>query len=361
MQNKISLSLAERSYDILIDAGAIKNLSEFLESKNYSKIFIITDRNVADLHLNALKEVVPEAKEIILEPGEKTKSFANLEETCERILAHGIDRKGLIIAFGGGVIGDLAGFVASSILRGVDFIQIPTTLLSCVDSSVGGKTAINSRSGKNLIGSFYQPKLVICDLDFLATLNRRELKAGYAEVVKYGLIKDLEFFEFLEKNCYKFLAQDKEVLTEIIRRSCEIKAEVVARDEKEHGERALLNFGHTFGHVFETEVNYTNEILHGEAVSIGMLMAAKMSQESGFISEGDFLRILTHFQNCGLIISPTQMRDKWSEDNLVKHLFKDKKHENGKLTFILLNAIGDAFIEKNVGLEKFTKTLSEFL
>ncbi len=361
MQNKLSVSLSDRSYDIIIGENAIEKLSQFLATKNYSKIFIITDRNVAGHHLRTLKAIIPNSVEIILEAGEQTKSFSNLEKTCEEILAKGIDRKSLIVAFGGGVIGDLSGFVASILLRGIDFVQIPTTLLSCVDSSVGGKTAINSVSGKNLIGSFYQPKLVICDLNFLNSLDEREIKSGYAEIVKYGLIKDLEFFQFLEENYSKVFARDAETLTKIIYKSCAIKSEVVSRDEKEQGERALLNFGHTFGHIFETETAYSSELLHGEAVALGMVMAAKMSQQFGFLSDDDFLRILTHFQNCNLYVSPSQIREKWNIDSLTKHLFKDKKHEDKKLTFILLKKIGCGVVEKNVELEKFMQTLKKFL
>jgi 3-dehydroquinate synthase len=359
--HKISLNLQERSYEILIGEGAINNLSEFLNKKNYSKIIVISDKNVANLHLQKLNKIVANFETVIVEAGEQSKSFASLEKVAEEILAKGIDRKSLIIAFGGGVIGDLSGFIASILLRGIDFIQVPTTLLACVDSSVGGKTAINSNFGKNLIGSFYQPKLVICDLNFLETLDKRELKSGYAEVVKYGLIQDLEFFEFLEKNQQKIFAQEMEVLAYIIKKSCEIKAEIVARDEKESGDRALLNFGHTFGHIFETETNYSNELLHGEAVALGMVMASKMSYNFNLISHDDYLRILTHFQNCELIVAPRQIRESWNQENLTKHLFKDKKHENNNLTFILLKKIGSAFIDKKVDLGQFQKVLQEFL
>lgn len=359
--NKISLNLKERSYEILIGSGVINNLPEFLNKRNYSRIIVISDKNVANFHLQKLNKVISNFENIILDAGEQTKSFAILEQVCEEILAKGIDRKSLIIAFGGGVIGDLSGFISSILLRGIDFIQIPTTLLSCVDSSVGGKTAINSNFGKNLIGSFYQPKLVICDLDFLTTLDKRELKSGYAEVVKYGLIKDLDFFEFLEKNYQKIFTQDSETLTYIIKKSCEIKADIVSRDEKESGERALLNFGHTFGHIFETETNYSSEILHGEAVSIGMVMAVKMSYNFSLISHDDYLRILTHFQNCELVVTPHQIRENWNQENLTRHLFKDKKHENNNLTFILLQKIGDALINKKVDLTAFSKVLEEFI
>ena len=361
MKNKIQVNLGQRSYDIVIGKNSVEYLSEFLAKKNYSKIFIITDENVAKHHLARLEAFVPQSEKIVVKAGEKTKSFQFLETVCEEILAKRLDRKSLVIAFGGGVVGDLSGFISSILLRGVDFIQVPTTLLAAVDSSVGGKTAINSKSGKNLIGSFYQPQLVICDLDFLKTLPMRELKAGYAEVVKYGFIYDEKFFEFLEKNYQKFFSCDEEILEKIITRSCEIKAEIVGRDEKESGERALLNFGHTFGHIFETETNYSDEILHGEAVALGMVMAAKMSQNFGMIAEKDFLRIRSHLENAGFTIDPKKIRQNWDQKNLINHLFKDKKNEGQNLTFILLEKIGEAVIKKSVDLKNFEKVLAEFL
>lgn len=361
MKNKISLNLGSRSYDIVIGKNSIESLKEFLARKSYSKIFIITDEHVAKLHLPKLKSVIPDAQEIIAPPGEATKSFSYLEKICEEILEKGIDRKSLIVAFGGGVIGDLSGFVASILLRGIDFIQVPTTLLAAVDSSVGGKTAINSKSGKNLVGSFYQPQLVLCDLQFLKTLPAREMISGYAEVVKYGFIRDIKFFEYLEKNARKIFSFDEEVLEQIIRRSCEIKAEIVGRDEKESGERALLNFGHTFAHIFETETGYSEEILHGEAVAMGMVMAAQMSYDLGMISIDDFLRIREHLEDCGFIVDPKKFRSSWNEKNLISHLYKDKKTEGQSLTFILLKKIGDAAVIKSVPLSSFTKTLHQFL
>jgi len=365
MQNKISVNLAERSYDIVIGDNSIEYLPEFLGKRKYSKIFIITDENLAKLHLTRLQTILQKSEiqveTIITKAGEQTKSFSFLEEICEEILAKGVDRKSLIVAFGGGVIGDLSGFIAAILLRGIDFVQVPTTLLAAVDSSVGGKTAVNSKSGKNLIGSFYQPQLVICDLGFLKTLPLREMKSGYAEVVKYGFIYDEKFFEFLEKNYAKIFQYDVEVLEKIIRRSCEIKAEIVGRDEKESGDRALLNFGHTFGHTFETETNYSDEILHGEAVALGMVMAAKMSQNFSMISQEDFLRVKNHLQNCGFVIDPKKIRKNWDEKNLVSHLYKDKKNEGGKLTFILLNKIGGSEVKKGVELEEFEKVLREFV
>ncbi len=329
--------------------------------RSYSKIFVITDENIAGLHLPRLEEVLKKTniatQAIVTKAGEQTKSFASLQKICEEILAKGIDRKSLIIAFGGGVIGDLSGFVASILLRGIDFVQVPTTLLAAVDSSVGGKTAINSEAGKNLIGSFYQPQLVLCDLNFLKTLPLREVKSGYAEVVKYGFIFDADFFEFLEKNYSKIFDFDEQVLQKIITRSCEIKAEIVGRDEKENGERALLNFGHTFGHIFETETKYSSEILHGEAVALGMAMAAKMSQNFQMISESDFLRVKTHLENCGFVTDYKKIRSTWNEENLISHLYKDKKNEGGNLTFILLKKIGAAVIKKSVELDEFKKIL----
>jgi 3-dehydroquinate synthase len=355
MSKKIRVALDERSYDIVIGKNSIDYLSEFLTQKSYSKIFVITDENVAKLHLSRL----PKFETIILPAGEQTKSFSSLEKISEEILAKGVDRKSLIIAFGGGVIGDLAGFIASILLRGIDFIQIPTTLLASVDSSVGGKTAINSKSGKNLIGSFYQPKLVLCDLEFLKTLPARELRSGYAEVVKYGLIRDKNFFEFLEKNYAKIFTHDEEFLSKIIARSCEMKAEIVGRDERESGDRMLLNFGHTFGHVFETETGYSDELLHGEAVALGMKMAAKMSQNLGLISKNDFDRIASHLEDCGFVTDHKKIRKNWNEENLVSHLAKDKKNENKNLTFILLKNIGDAFVSKGIAVEEFKKIIND--
>ena len=361
MKNKILVELGLRSYEILIGKNAVKNLVKFLAEKNYSKVFVITDENVAKHHLPSLQAFLKNPEIIVTKAGEQTKSFQFLEEICEEILAKGIDRKSLIIAFGGGVIGDLSGFIASILLRGIDFIQIPTTLLAAVDSSVGGKTAINSRAGKNLIGSFYQPQLVICDLNFLKTLPQREIRSGYAEVLKYGFVYDENFLQFLEKNSDKIFIHDEEFLTKIISRSCEIKAKIVGRDEKESGERALLNFGHTFGHIFETETNYSDEILHGEAVALGMAMAAKMSKDFGMILENDFLRIKLHLGKCGFVIDPKEIRQNWNEQNLITHLYKDKKNEGKNLTFILLQKVGLGIIKKSVPLESFIKILREFI
>lgn len=363
MNNEIALNLGEKSYKIRIGSGEINYLRKFLEQKNYSKIFIITDENVAKLHLAQLTRLLQGLNFIttIVASGEQTKSFSSLEKTCEEILQQNIDRKSLIIAFGGGVVGDLAGFIASILMRGIDFIQVPTTLLACVDSSVGGKTAINSRFGKNLIGSFYQPKLVICDLDFLATLPIREFRAGYAETLKYGLIEDREFFNFLDQNLERIFARESHVLQKIITKSCEIKARIVSQDERENGVRALLNFGHTFAHSFENELNYSNDLLHGEAVGIGMLMAAKMSQNLDMIDSAAFKTIENHIEKSGLNFDLKKIRSDWNQENLANHLYKDKKTEHQNLTFILLQEIGKAVIRKAINIEEFKKVLIKVL
>lgn len=354
--SKIHINLDQNSYDIFIGSDICHKISEFVEGKNYSKIILITDQNLAKLHLDNFKKTLSKAnlpiKKIILDAGENSKNFTNLEKITEEALNFPIDRKSLIIAFGGGVVGDISGFSASILLRGIDFIQVPTTLLAMTDSSVGGKTAINSNYGKNLVGSFYQPKLVICDLDFLQSLPDRDFLSGYAEVVKYGLITDLEFFEFLEKNINRIKAKNPEILEKIVAKSCQIKADVVAQDEKEHGLRRILNFGHTFGHIFETQTNYSGEILHGEAVAIGMVLAAKISQDLGFLSQNDVERIKNHLKEADLPISAYDVRKEWDERELIAHLYKDKKVKNNALTFILLEKIGKYLIKEDVQMQK---------
>ncbi len=364
--DQVRVNLGQRSYDVKIGSGIRLNIANNLAKiGNFSKVFVVTDMNVAKLHLEEFSYILNksniEHKNIILEAGEKTKDFANLQNLCDEILSHGIDRKTLLIAFGGGVIGDLCGFVASILLRGIDFVQVPTTLLSAVDSSVGGKTAINSKFGKNLIGSFYQPKLVLCDVDFLQTLSDRDFISGYAEVIKYGLIDDEDFFVFLEENIKKIKNKDPKILQELIVKSCDIKSKIVSQDETEQGSRALLNFGHTFGHIFETETNYSNELFHGEGVGIGMIMATVMSKNLGLIKEEDVLRIKKHLIAVGLFYSPKEVRKDWNVKNLLKHLYKDKKVKNNQLTFILLRRIGEAFIKNNVTEDIFLEVLEEFL
>ena len=364
----VKVSLEEKSYNIIIGSGVVKDLTKQISTiKSYSKIIVLTDCNVEKLHIqtleNQLKNIPIEVKKIVVSAGEKAKSFGNLENVLERILEIGIDRNVLLIAFGGGVVGDLCGFVASILLRGVDFIQVPTTLLAAVDSSVGGKTAINSKFGKNLIGSFYQPKLVLCDLDFLETLPDRDFISGYAEVVKYGFIKDKNFFEYLDKNLSQIKNRDKEILQKIIVRSCQIKAEIVGLDEKENNLRAVLNFGHTFGHIFETETNYSDVLFHGEAVAIGMVLAAKMSVQQELLDKSYLPIIINHLHKIGLPTSPRDIKksnkESWDIKRLTSHLYKDKKVENKNLTFVLLENIGQSLIKKGVSEQNFLNVVGQ--
>jgi 3-dehydroquinate synthase len=364
--NKINVTANNNKYDIIIENGAIKRINNFLlNHKKYSKIFIITDENLANIHLDKLIDEIHTIKIaphiIKIKAGEQSKSFANLQEKIEDVIALQPDRKSLIIAFGGGVVGDFAGFMAAILLRGIDFIQIPTTLLAMVDSSVGGKTAINSKYGKNLIGAFYQPQLVLCDIDFLKSLPIREMRAGYAEVLKYGIALDKNFFDFLEANYEKIYQYDNDILQYIIAKSCEIKSKIVSQDEKEQNIRALLNFGHTFGHLFEAETNYSDLILHGEAVAIGMAMAITMSFNLGFIDKNKLDVCISHLKNAGFIIDPKKIKKDWNINNLTKHLLLDKKIENGNLTFILLSNIGQSFVKNNIAISDFNKIMTSFL
>lgn len=350
---KLSLDLEERSYDIVIGINLIASITQIINQR--SKIFIITDSNIAKYHLAKLQ--LDNAHIITVEAGEQSKNFSILQKITEEILSHHPDRKTLIIAFGGGVIGDLAGFAASIILRGIDFIQIPTTLLSQVDSSVGGKTGINSTNGKNMIGSFYQPKQVIIDLDLLKTLPDREFLCGYAEVVKYGFINNLDFFNWLDENLGRILARDVDILAEAIYRSCKSKAEIVSMDEREGNIRALLNLGHTFGHAFEAETGFSNKLLHGEAVAIGMVKAFELSAMLGLCSDIDCNKVKSHLIKAGL---PTDCRDfQFDSAKLLAHMQHDKKAENGKLVLILARAIGDCFIAHDIASDEVMKILNK--
>jgi len=365
MIEKVSVKIPNNNYDILIGKDSTKELGGFLTSNNYSKIFLVTDQNISQYHLSYIQNIIDKSgvdySTIVTEVGEKIKSFKYLEKLTDEILSKGVDRKSLIISFGGGVIGDLSGFAASILMRGIDFVQVPTTLLAMVDSSVGGKTAINSSLGKNLIGSFYQPKLVICDIRYLKTLSSRQFLCGYAEVIKYGFIEDKKLFKYLKDNHENIFKSKEEELIYIIKESCKIKADIVTKDEKENGVRALLNFGHTFGHIFETEAHYSNKILHGEAVALGMAMAADMSVNLGFLAQEECDEIVSYLQECGFILDVEEFGFEFSRSNLITHLFKDKKVENKQLTFILLKKIGEAFIEKDVDLSEFEKVLDEYL
>lgn len=351
---RVAVSLGARSYEVLIGAGLIAQAGALIKQRlPGAKCGIVTDETVASHHLAALERGlgndVDLAGSIVLPAGEATKSFGQLGPLCERLLELGLERGDLVIAFGGGVIGDLAGFAAGILRRGVRFVQIPTTLLAQVDSSVGGKTGINTPQGKNLIGVFHQPSLVLADTGVLATLDKRQMRAGYAEVAKYGLLGDAAFFGWLEENWQGVFSLEREQLDRAVETSVQAKADIVARDEMEAGDRALLNLGHTFGHALEAWTGYSDRLLHGEGVSIGMSMALRFSEKLGLCPEGTAERAVRHLQAVGL---PTSVGDipggQADADELMRLMAQDKKVRQGKATFILVRGIGQAFVTQDV-------------
>ncbi|PZO53484.1 MAG: 3-dehydroquinate synthase [Alphaproteobacteria bacterium] len=352
MTQTIPVRLAARSYDVHIGHGLLARAGQLIAPFAPSgRVFVVTDRNVADAHLQALIAGLGrlDARNVfVLEPGEQTKSFAGLEQLLSAMLAANITRKDLVIAFGGGVIGDLAGLAAGLVKRGVDFVQIPTTLLAQVDSSVGGKTAIDTPEGKNLVGLIHQPRLVLADTDVLSTLPMRERRAGYAEIVKAGLIADAAFFAWCEANAAAILDNDRDALTHAITTAVAFKAGVVARDETEQGERALLNLGHTFAHALEAHGGYSADLLHGEAVAAGISLAFKLSAQLGHCTQADAERVTAHLNAAGFITDLRQLPGApFSAEALLSLIASDKKAEAGRLTFILARAIGRAFIDKD--------------
>jgi 3-dehydroquinate synthase len=364
MHNIVPVKLGDRAYEIHIGQNLVANAVEYI-APHLKRPFvaIVTDENVAKLHLKTLEMSLSEqgiaSKAIILPAGEATKSYKHLAELCDSLLAAGVERRDVVIALGGGVIGDLTGFAASILRRGVNFIQIPTSLLAQVDSSVGGKTGINSPLGKNLIGAFHQPVLVLADLDVLSTLPKRQRAAGYAEIAKYGLLGDAKFFDWLDHNVDAIInGNDVSATAHAVQTSCEMKARIVAEDETETGVRALLNLGHTFGHALEAACGYTDRLLHGEAVSIGMVQAFGFSEQLGHCAKGTSLRVANHLKRAGL---PTHTSDILgtlpSNPELINLMRQDKKAVGGKLTFILAKSIGETFIAKNVD----EKSVLEFL
>ncbi|MEC9346348.1 MAG: 3-dehydroquinate synthase [Pseudomonadota bacterium] len=354
MNTIVAVALGDRAYDIVIGSGVLGAAGDHLSRMlNRPRTVIVTDENVATTQLPALEAACAASAiatdRVILPPGEATKSFANLEYLLGRLIDLKVNRDDMVVALGGGVIGDLVGFAASVLRRGCDFIQVPTTLLAQVDSSVGGKTAINVPQGKNLIGAFHQPRLVLADVDSLDTLPPREVLAGYAEVVKYGLLGDRAFFDWLEVNGARVVAGDRAARIEAVAQSCRMKARIVAADERETGERALLNLGHTFGHALETEAGYDGRLLHGEAVAIGMVMAFDMSVALGLCPGQDAERVRRHLASVGLPVSPAERGlGQATPERLLDHMAQDKKVRDGRLTFILANRIGAAFITRDV-------------
>jgi 3-dehydroquinate synthase len=343
-----------RPYDVLIGEGLIGRAGELIAPlAKRRRAAVVTDSTVSDLHGAWLAEALAtggiEAETLVVPPGEETKSFEGLAALCDELLALELDRGDLIIAFGGGVVGDLAGFAAAIYKRGIDFVQIPTTLLAQVDSSVGGKTAIDTPRGKNLIGAFHQPRLVLADLAVLATLPPRELACGYAEVIKYGLLGDAAFFEWLEASSPAVLALEPAAVGRAVRRSVQMKAEIVAEDEREAGRRALLNLGHTFAHALEAETGFGEALKHGEAVGLGCALAFRFSARLGHCPGQDAERAARAIADAGL---PTRLSEldgrPFRASALIAHMAQDKKAEGGRLTFVLARGIGEAFVEKGV-------------
>ncbi len=365
-EQRVAVDLGERRYEIVIAEQLLERAGEELAPLlARPRVFVIADERVAALHFERLAASLQRAGIVhdllTVPPGEASKSLAGLEALLDELLARRIERRDSIVALGGGVVGDLAGFSAATVLRGVDFIQIPTTLLAQVDSSVGGKTGINSPHGKNLIGAFHQPRLVLADATVLGTLPRRELLAGYAEVVKYGLINDSDFFDWLEARGPALLSgQDPAGLREAVARSCRAKALVVAADEREAGQRALLNLGHTFGHALEAEAGYDGSLLHGEGVGLGMVLAFELSQRLGLCPGQDMVRVRRHLASVGL---PTTLAEiggsNWGSDRLLDHMSRDKKVQDGRVAFVLVRGIGQAFIQREVELDTVRSLLDE--
>lgn len=359
----LNVDLGTRSYDIHIGPGLLAALGDCLaDLAPTGRIAVITDATVNALYGTAIERALSDySLHMIVRPaGESQKSLANLEEILDSLFEAALGRSDLVIAFGGGVIGDLAGFTASIFKRGMPFVQVPTTLLSQVDSSVGGKTAVNNRFGKNLIGAFYQPRAVISDTDVLSTLPVRELKAGYAEVLKYGLLGDAEFFDELNAGLgADILALKPEALSRAIYVSCKTKAKIVAQDERESGVRALLNLGHTFGHALELEAGYDGDLLHGEAVSAGMEMAFHFAAAQGLCPQADADRVSAHLAAIAMPRISDMAQLLAEPDALLRHMSQDKKNEGEFLTLILPRAIGDTFIETRADKEAVLSFLTQ--
>ncbi len=361
----VRVALDARGYDILVGQNLLAAAGEYLRPlASKAPIFIVTDETVAEHHLGTLeaglKAAGLSASAIPLPPGEGTKDFAHLESLTARLLDARVERDSLLIALGGGVVGDLAGFAASITLRGIAFVQMPTTLLAQVDSAIGGKTGINAPQGKNLLGSFYQPRLVLSDLGALATLPQREFLSGYAEVVKYGLINDAAFFAWLEANGPALLARDPDALRHAVVTASTAKAAIVAADEREANARALLNLGHTFGHAYEAVNGFSPDLQHGEAVALGMCLAFALSERLGLCPAEDAARVRNHLGEIGLPTTPADIGPgKWDAGALLDRMRQDKKIRDGQLRFVLAQGIGKAFLHEALADEEVLRFLKE--
>lgn len=365
---KVNVSLPgsidlNRSYDIHIGSGLLGSCASLISPLlKRPFVAIVTDENVAKTHLESLTQTLDGAGIThvtkIMPPGEASKSFTGLEALVHWLLDNKVERQDIVIALGGGVIGDLTGFAAATLRRGVRFTQIPTTLLAQVDSSVGGKTGINVPQGKNLVGAFHQPSLVLADLDVLQTLPDREFRAGYAEIVKYAAICDRPFFDWLEDNLDALNNRNNDALSFAIAKSCQTKADIVAQDEKEHGARALLNLGHTFAHAYENLIGYSDNLLHGEAVGLGIAQAVQLSDHLGICPEADAQALVKHLAKAGLPVSQADVKGgPFKATDLVNAMAQDKKVSQGVMTFILMKAIGEAFITNDVSATQLTAFL----
>jgi 3-dehydroquinate synthase len=363
----IPVELGGRSYEVRVGGGLLTDLpAQCGTLLRKERVPIVTDANVAEHWRDTVETALLGAGHqpcwLVLDPGEGAKSWRGLEQVVDWLLAEEVERGDHILALGGGVIGDLAGFAASILKRGCGFIQLPTTLLAQVDSSVGGKTAINARAGKNLVGAFHQPSLVLADLDTLATLPPREMRAGYAEVIKYGVLGDAEFFEWCERNGPQVLAGDRTLQDYAVTESVRTKARVVADDERDTtGARALLNLGHTFGHALEAETGFSDRLLHGEAVALGMVLAARYSARREYISEDDAERVANAIAAAGLPSEIAALGMDADGRRLAGHMLHDKKMDAGTLPFVLLAAIGQAFLDREVSLDDVAAFLDDEL
>lgn len=356
--NTLNVDLGTRSYPIYIGNNLLREAALFSPHIKSQQVLIVTNETVAPLYLETLEETLSDyqLESVILPDGEQYKTLATLNLIFDQLLMKQLSRQVTVIALGGGVIGDMAGFAAACYQRGVPFIQVPTTLLAQVDSSVGGKTAVNHELGKNMIGAFYQPESVIADTDTLKTLDDRQFSAGLAEVIKYGLINDAEFFQWLEQHMDQLIARDSAILAQAIERSCQDKATIVADDEREQGVRALLNLGHTFGHAIETGLGY-GTYLHGEAIAVGMLMAADMSRRLGWLKDDQVARIRLILLAAKL---PVTVSPVLAPSRFIDLMSVDKKVQDGKIRLILLRDIGQAVIEQDYDLELLNATLEAF-
>ena len=354
----LNVELADKSYPIYIGSNLLSSKSLLSDHIQGKQVMIVTNTTIAPLYLEKLKDALSDfnVESVVLPDGEEFKTLETLNKVFDALLKAKFDRSSTLLALGGGVVGDITGYAAASYQRGVNFIQVPTSLLSQVDSSVGGKTGVNHELGKNMIGAFYQPKAVIIDVDTLDTLSDQEYSAGMAEVIKYGLLGNADFFSMLETNIESIMARNKDLIIEIIFNSCKDKASIVALDEFERGKRALLNLGHTFGHGIENAFGYGN-YLHGEAVSIGMVMAAKLSMDEGHLSNEDAIRVESILSKADL---PISIKKSIGSETLIEAMSLDKKSIDGKIRLVLLKALGDSYLTDSYSKENFNKVINNF-